>query len=167
MDWHPNRDAVEFFARSILPHIRAKYPQVKFIVAGRNPPPQFVAQFSSDPGIEFTGTVADMRPYLANATVVVVPLRIGGGTRIKILEACAAGKPVVSTTIGAEGLDVVPGREILVADAPTDFANLVVRLLDDPLQSEVLAKGARAKIVDRYSSSALNKALETVISRIR
>src|SRR5207245_3758284 len=97
MDWYPNQDAVEFFAHAIFPLVRAECPEVKFVVAGRNPPAYLVDKLSASNGVEFTGTVPDMRPYLSAAAVVVVPLRFGSGTRIKILEACAAGKPVVST----------------------------------------------------------------------
>jgi glycosyltransferase involved in cell wall biosynthesis len=155
---------VEFFARFILPLIRAKYPHVKFVVAGRNPPPNFVQQFSSDPAIEFTGTVPDMRPYLANATVVVVPLRMGGGTRIKILEACASGRPVVSTRIGAEGLNFEASKEIILADDPAEFARGVVGLLSDSAQAAAVAASARIAVVERNSHDVLKKALDGVIS---
>lgn len=164
MDWYPNRDAVKFFASSIFPVIRAECPAARFIVAGRNPPIEFVASFSSEAKIQFTGTVPDMRPYLASATVVVVPLRLGGGTRIKILEACAAGRPVVSTSIGAEGLDLEKGTEILVADDPAEFARSVVNLIRDPARCDALSKSARAAVVERYSQSTLRKALDSLIS---
>jgi polysaccharide biosynthesis protein PslH len=164
MDWYPNRDAVKFFTQRIFPAIRAEYPAVRFIVAGRNPPNDFVAGFRSAPNIEFTGTVPDMRPYLASATVIVVPLRLGGGTRIKILEACAAGKPVVSTSIGAEGLDLEPRTEIIVADDPADFARSVVSLLHEPAKCAALAKSGRAAVVERYSQSTLRRALDSLIS---
>ena len=164
MDWYPNRDAVEFFARAILPRVRAKCPDVRLIVAGRNPPNQFVEQFRSDRKIEFTGTVPDMRPYLAAATVVIVPLRVGGGTRIKILEACAAGKPIVSTSVGAEGLDLEPGKEIILADDPREFARSVVNLLQHPARSEAVARSARAAVVERYSHVTLKKSLDALIS---
>jgi glycosyltransferase involved in cell wall biosynthesis len=164
MDWYPNRDAVEFFVRAILPQVRADCPDVKLIVAGRNPPNQFVKQFRSDRKIEFTGTVPDMRPYLAAATVVIVPLRLGGGTRIKILEACAASKPIVSTSVGAEGLDLEPGKEIIVADDPAEFARSVVNLLQHPARSEAVARSARAAVVERYSHVTLKRSLDALIS---
>jgi glycosyltransferase involved in cell wall biosynthesis len=165
MDWYPNRDAVEFFVRSILPHVRAECPKAKFVIAGRNPPTGFVEQFKSDPKIEFTGTVPDMRPYLAAATVVIVPLRLGGGTRIKMLEACAAGKPIVSTGIGAEGLDLKFGKEILLADDAAEFARSIVNLLRDPVRCNALAESARTAVVERYSHLTLKKALDALISR--
>jgi len=164
MDWYPNRDAVEFFARAILPRVRALCPEARFVIAGRNPPNPFVEQFSSDPEIEFTGTVPDMRPYLSAATIVVVPLRLGSGTRIKILEACAAGKPVVSTSLGAEGLDLVPDKEIIIADDPNQFAHSVAILLQDSMRRDAIATSARKVILERYSHPALKRSLETVMS---
>ncbi|HTV57387.1 MAG TPA: glycosyltransferase family 4 protein [Verrucomicrobiae bacterium] len=163
MDWYPNRDAVEYFVQDILPKIRAVAPNAKFIVAGRNPPPQFVAELTAVRGVEFTGTVADMRPYLASATIVVVPLRLGSGTRIKILEACAAGKPVVSTHVGAEGLDLHDGREIVLADEPSEFASAVAALLADPVRASSMARAARAVIDERYSQHALRVSLKNVL----
>jgi polysaccharide biosynthesis protein PslH len=165
MDWYPNRDAVEYFANRIFFLIRAACPQVRFVVAGRNPPSDFVQRFSPSHHVEFTGTVPDMRPYLASASVVVVPLRVGGGTRIKILEACAAGKPIVSTTIGAEGLDLEPGREILIADDPAGFASSVINLLRDAELRHSLACSARAAVVQRYSHATLRTSLDGLISR--
>lgn len=164
MDWYPNRDAVEYFVQTILPKVRAECPRTKFVVAGRNPSVQFMEKFKSDPLIIFTGTVMDMRPYMAAASVVIVPLRIGGGTRIKILEACAAGKPVVSTSIGAEGLDLKPGSEIILADEPVEFARSVVMMLQDPRWSEAVAMASRTAVVERYSQPVLVSALETVMS---
>jgi polysaccharide biosynthesis protein PslH len=164
MDWFPNRDAVEFFARAILPLVRAECPDVKFIVAGRNPPPGFVTKLSADNGIEFTGTVPDMLPYLHAATVVVVPLRLGGGTRIKILEAGATGKPIVSTSVGAEGLELEAEKQIILADDPSEFASSVVTLLRDPARRDAIARSARAVIVERYGHLALKQSLDTLIS---
>src|SRR5260370_17605730 len=105
MDWYPNRDAVEYFIKEILPIILRKAPDVRFLVAGRNPPADFRKRFTGNPNVTFVGTVSDMRPVIAKATVSVIPLRIGGGTRCKILEAAAMAKTLVSTPGGAEGLD--------------------------------------------------------------
>jgi glycosyltransferase involved in cell wall biosynthesis len=164
MDWYPNRDAVEFFARSILDLVRAEYPTVRFVVAGRNPPARFVEELGAYRGVEFTGTVPDMRPFLSAATVVVVPLRMGSGTRIKILEAFAARKPVVSTRVGAEGLVIEAGKDILLADEPVEFARSVIALLRNPAKRNAMSKSARAVIVDRYSHQALKKSLDVLIS---
>jgi glycosyltransferase involved in cell wall biosynthesis len=166
MDWYPNRDAVEYFIRMILPRVRTDCPKARFIVAGRNPPAQFIEKFRSDPLIEFTGTVPDMRPYLAAASVVIVPLRLGGGTRIKILEACAAGKPIVSTSIGAEGLNLEAGKEIILADNPAEFARSVINLLQDPARCEVLARSSRSAVVERYSHLTLKQSLDALISNL-
>jgi len=163
MDWYPNRDAVEFFAKAILPLVRVECPNVRFVVAGRNPPARFVEKFRRNIGIEFTGTVPDMRPYLSAATVVVVPLRLGSGTRIKILEACAMGKPVVSTSVGAEGLELKGEDEILLEDRPDDFARAVVTLLRDPIRREAMGRSARAVIVERYSQPVLRNSLDAAI----
>jgi glycosyltransferase involved in cell wall biosynthesis len=164
MDWYPNRDAVEFFARTILPLVRNQRPNVRFVVAGRNPASHFVKELSTSFGVEFTGTIPDMRPYLSVASVVVVPLRMGSGTRIKILEACAAGKPVVSTMLGAEGLAFEPNKEIVLADVPAQFAGAVVRLLQDPERRRAIGSAARTKTVDSYSQAALKASLDFAIA---
>jgi polysaccharide biosynthesis protein PslH len=166
MDWYPNRDAVEFFVRTVLPLVRSECPTVKFIVAGRNPPPDFVEKLCAFGGVEFTGTVPDMRPYLSAATIVVVPLRTGSGTRIKILEGCAAGKPVVSTSVGAEGLDLEAGKDIILADDPAEFARSVITLLRDPTRRDAIARSGRAVVVERYSHLALRKSLDAVTASL-
>ncbi|MGH9735287.1 MAG: glycosyltransferase family 4 protein [Candidatus Acidiferrales bacterium] len=164
MDWYPNRDAVEFFAHQILPLVRAVCPDVRFVVAGRNPPAYLVDEFRSDTAIQFTGTVPDMAPYLTMATLVVVPLRLGSGTRIKILEGCAAGKAVVSTSVGAEGLALEPGREILLADDPAEIARSVIELLRDSERRNAIGAAGRAAVVERYSERALKDSVQTALS---
>jgi polysaccharide biosynthesis protein PslH len=130
MDWEPNIDAVVYFCQDILPKIRARYPSVLFQIVGRNPFPR-VKQLASD-AVQVTGTVASVADYLRDATVVVVPLRIGGGTRLKIFEAMVMGKAVVSTRIGAEGLDVRDGHDLILEDDAPAFAEAIIKLLDDP-----------------------------------
>jgi len=127
MDWEPNIDAVVYFCRDILPAIRAQFPAVRFQIVGRNPHAR-VRELASD-GIEITGTVPEVGAYLRPATAVVVPLRAGGGTRLKIFEAMATGKAVVSTSIGAEGLNVQNGRDLILADDAKSFAEAVNLLL--------------------------------------
>lgn len=166
MDWYPNRDAVEFFANHMLPEIRRAFPDVRFVIAGRNPAPELRQKFAAVPNLEFTGTVPDMRPYLARASVVVVPLRIGSGTRIKILEAAASGKAVVSTGIGAEGLDLKDRTEIVIADEPEGFAREVVALLRAPQRRALLGRAAREKVVERYSQKALTRIMDTVLHHL-
>lgn len=164
MDWYPNRDAVDYFAQRILPLVRAEYPSVRFVVAGRNPAVRFIEKYRNNCNIEFTGTVPDIRPYLSAATVVVVPLRLGSGTRIKILEAGAAGKPIVSTSIGAEGLNLEHGKEILLADLPREFAHSVTQLLRDPARRDSIGSAARVVVRNRYSEAALKTSLEAAVS---
>jgi sugar transferase (PEP-CTERM/EpsH1 system associated) len=163
MDWYPNRDAVEFFAQEMLPEIRRAFPNVQFVIAGRNPAPELRRKFAAVPNLEFTGTVPDMRPYLARASVVVVPLRIGSGTRIKILEAAASGKAVVSTGIGAEGLDFEDQAEIVIADEPASFVREVVALLGDPRRRGSIGRAARERVLQRYSQKELTRIMDTVL----
>jgi glycosyltransferase involved in cell wall biosynthesis len=165
MDWYPNRDAVENFAFRILPHLRTLVPGVRFVVAGRGPSDDFRRQFAHIPEIQFTGMVADMRPELAKATICVVPLRIGSGTRFKILEASAMGKAIVSTRLGAEGLNFFEGEEILLGDDPKEFARLAAGLLQDPMYRKGIGVAARRRVELSYSlpmlRSVVHMALET------
>lgn len=159
MDWYPNRDAVEYLAFEILPLLRRLVPHFKVIVAGRNPSPEFRQRFAAIAELSFTGTVRDMRLQIAKAAVGVVPLRIGSGTRIKILEAAAMGKPIVSTTIGAEGLEFLDGSEILIADQPQAFAEAMAGLLRDAARRRSLGHAARRRVEQRYSMSVLRESL--------
>src|SRR5262249_15525832 len=127
----PNVAAARFFAIEVLPAIQKVIPEAEFWIVGRDPVPE-VRMLAARPRVVVTGTVPDMRPYLARATVVVVPLRFGSGMRQKILEAWAMEKAVVSTRIGAEGLDVQDGVNILLADDAETLASAVVRLLQSP-----------------------------------
>lgn len=150
MDWHPNEDAVLHFADSMLPLIRQQIPDVSLAVVGRRPTER-LRQAGEKHGILVTGTVDDVRPYIAEASVYVVPLRAGGGTRLKIFEALAMGKAVVSTTVGAEGLALTPGREYVAADDPRAFAAAVVSLLRDSRRRRALGQAGRRLVEERYS----------------
>jgi sugar transferase (PEP-CTERM/EpsH1 system associated) len=132
MDWMPNEDGILWFVDEVLPLIHATEPRVSLTVVGRRPPPRIQALASRDPRLRVTGTVPDVRPYLERASVFVVPLRVGGGTRLKIYEALAMELPLLSTTIGAEGLPLQHGRHALIADAPRAFAEAALGLLRDP-----------------------------------
>ncbi|MGH9253429.1 MAG: glycosyltransferase, partial [Vicinamibacterales bacterium] len=145
MDWHPNEDAVVHFADVILPRIRATVPDASFAIVGRNPSPR-VRELAARPGIDVTGTVEDVRPWITEAAVYVVPLRAGSGTRLKILEALAMGKAVVSTTVGAEGLALEPGRHFVPADEPAAFADAVVALLRDREKRLALGQAGRSLV---------------------
>lgn len=164
MDWLPNEDAMLFFVREILPLIRAEEPDVTLSIVGRAPTPA-VARLASETGVRVTGRVADVRPYITEAAAYIVPLRIGGGTRLKIFEAMSMGKAVVSTTVGAEGLPVTPGEHLLVGDAPRTFARHVVRVLRDLDKRRALEREARALVLARYDWSVVAEDLNTALVR--
>lgn len=163
MDWLPNEDAVLHFCRDILPLIRAKEPRVTLSVVGRNPTPAIARLAVAGSGIEVTGRVPDVRPHLGRAAVAIVPLRIGGGTRLKIFEAMAMAKAVVSTTVGAEGLPVTPGVHLELADDPASFAETVVRLLHEPSAREAIERAAHDLVTSRYDWQAVAGALERAV----
>src|SRR5918911_2970553 len=144
MDWLPNEDAIRFFTERVLPLIRERVPQVTLTVVGRDPFPGLVELSRRDPSVIVTGRVEDVRPYMERAAAYVVPLRIGGGTRLKIYEAMAMEKGVGSTSVGAEGLPVRDGSELLLADTPEEFADAVVRVLTDHRLAERLGAQAAA-----------------------
>jgi polysaccharide biosynthesis protein PslH len=154
----PNIDAVVHFVQDIWPRIAAAHPEARFKIIGGRPPPSLRAL--AGPRVELTGFVSDLRPHLSAAAAVVVPLRLGGGTRLKIVEAMAMGKAIVSTTLGAEGIDAVTGREILVEDQPAAFADAVNRLLAEPSLAARIGRSARQLTVERYGWSEAARALE-------
>jgi len=160
----PNTDGVTHFAQNIWPRIAAAHPVARWKIIGGRPPSSLLAL--AGPRVELTGFVEDLRPHLAAATVVVVPLRLGGGTRLKIVEAMAMGKPVVSTTLGAEGIEAVPGRDLLVEDEPADFADAVNRLLAEPDLAARIGRSARQLAADRYSWTRAAMALEGFYRRV-
>jgi glycosyltransferase involved in cell wall biosynthesis len=167
MDWYPNRDAVNHFVSRILPDLLILVPSVKFLVAGRIPSDSFAGRFVDKANIEFTGFVSDMRSVLGNATVCVVPLRIGSGTRLKILEAAAMAKSIVSTHLGAEGLDFVNGKEIVLEDDPSRFAKAVALLLSSPRYRDALGYAARKRVEAEYSFVPLRKALRLALDTFK
>ncbi len=166
MGWYPNQDAVEFFVTSVLPTLRILVPDVKFVAAGRNPPDDFRRRLCKVPGVEFTGTVPDIRPIISEAAVCVVPLRIGTGTRLKILEAAALERPIVSTRIGAEGLDFTDGTEIVLADDPQRFASEIAALLSSPDRARAIGIAARRRVEHHYSMPSLRQALRETVAVI-
>jgi glycosyltransferase involved in cell wall biosynthesis len=146
------------FARSILPRIRAFVPDVKLFVVGHAPPAR-VKALGREPGIEVTGYVNDILPYYRLSKVTVVPLRAGGGTRLKVLESMALGRAVVSTTVGCAGLEVCHGVHLLIADHPQQFADCVVQLLgDDALRTELVGN-ARRLVEQHYDWSTIGRRL--------
>jgi polysaccharide biosynthesis protein PslH len=151
MDWMPNIDGIQWFVREVLPLLRRSRPGCSLAIVGRMPPRPVLALAQGDPLIRVTGTVPDVRPYLWGADVSIVPLRIGGGTRLKIYESMAAGTPVVSTTVGAEGLEVHPPEDIRLADSPAEFAAACVELLGDAEARARQAQTAREMVAARFS----------------
>jgi glycosyltransferase involved in cell wall biosynthesis len=160
----PNVDGVTHFAQNIWPRIAAADPEARCKIIGGRAPPSLLGL--AGPRVELTGGVSDLRPHLAAAAVVVVPLRLGSGTRLKIVEAMAMGKAIVSTTLGAEGIEAVPGRDILVADEPAAFADAVLRLLVEPGLAARIGQSARQLAVERYGWSGAARALEGFYRRI-
>ncbi len=152
MDWEPNIDAAEYFCREIWPAVLHDFPDARFQIVGRNPHAR--VQRLKSASVEVTGKVASVADYLGPATVIIVPLRIGGGTRLKIFEAMAMGKAVVSTSIGAEGLDLTPGRDLLIADTSGSFAASILQLLREPERRRAYEQAAAA-LAARYDWSEI------------
>jgi glycosyltransferase involved in cell wall biosynthesis len=151
MDWLPNEDAVKFFAQEILGKIKQAIPTVRLTVVGRNPSHSLVKEVEAYPEITLTGRVEDVRPFIASHAVYVIPLRIGGGTRIKAYEAMAMGKAVVSTTVGVEGLPVKDGDHVVLADTSADFAEAVIELLLNQRRRELMGSVASCFVRQRFS----------------
>ncbi len=161
MDYRPNVDAVTWFADAVLPLIQARVPDVRFYIVGQQPHAK-VQALADRPGITITGRVPDTRPYIAGAGVYVVPLRIGGGTRLKVLEAMAMGQGMVSTRLGCDGFQFVDGHEVRFADEPADFADATVALLHDRAQAAVLGQAARRHVEAHFGWDAIVPALEAL-----
>ncbi len=161
MDFRPNVDAVLWFARHVWPRVQASVPEARFVVVGQRPHRR-LDELREDPTVTLTGWVEDVRPHIARAAVYVAPLRIGGGTRLKILEAMAMGKAVVATRLGAEGFPVTDGQELLLADTPDDFAAAVVALLGAPERRAELGRVARDFVERRYDWRVIVPRLEEV-----
>ena len=169
MNMYANRDAVLYFLENIWQRIKAEIPGVRFYAVGQDPPPELHKIAEKDKGVVVTGYVDDIRPYVTRASVYVVPLRVGGGTRLKILDAMAMGKAIVSTTIGAEGIRAIDGRSIVLADDPTEFAARVVKILRSPDLRLSLGREARKLVESEYSWSTVGRSLqdayESVLAR--
>lgn len=169
MDWYPNEDAVSFFVEEVLPQIQNSVPDAKFSIVGGNPSAR-VQKLENREGVVVTGRVPEIKPYFAEATVFVVPLRIGSGTRLKILEAMAMGKAVVSTTVGAEGLGLRNGEEIFIADEPKAFADAVIQLITDSSLRQEIGENGRARVEQDYDwrniGNKLLAAYESVINKL-
>jgi glycosyltransferase involved in cell wall biosynthesis len=163
MDWEANVDAVIYFCEKIWPQVLSNIPEAKFRIVGRNPHPSVLKLANNS--VEVTGRVPSVVEHLNRATVVVVPLRIGGGTRLKIYEAMAMGKATVSTPVGAEGLDVHDGQDIILSERPDDFADQIIRLLGDEPARERLGKAAM-QTANKYDWSTVADRFEKILSRL-
>jgi glycosyltransferase involved in cell wall biosynthesis len=152
LGWLPNVDAAVWFVREVWPLVTDRLGDARLSLVGREPAPEVRAL--AGPGVTVTGTVPDVQPYLQRASVAVAPLRAGGGTRLKILEALGAGRPVVATTVGAEGLEDLVGHGVLIADEPAAMASAVADLLQDPDRAEALGQQGCAAVRARYSWDA-------------
>jgi glycosyltransferase involved in cell wall biosynthesis len=157
-------DAMVYFCQEILPRIRSQFGDVDLWIVGRDPSQQ-VRQLDGN-GVHVTGRVADVRPYYQRSMVCVVPLRAGGGTRLKILEAMALGRPVVATSIGCEGLDVIDEEHLMIADSPEQFAEKTVRLLADATLRQRIGANARRLVVSRYDWDVIVKRLMQIYTQV-
>ncbi len=167
MDYHPNEQAARFFAEQCWPLIRAARPDATWTIVGANPPASVARLADEANGIIVTGSVPDTRPYIARAQVAIAPLLVGGGTRLKILEALAMGKAMVSTSLGAEGLDLVADEHLLIADEPSAFAQATLRALDTADLRTRLGAAGREAVVRQYSWERSGRALREALALLR
>jgi len=165
MDWLPNEDAIRYFTEQIMPRIKQSVPDVTLTVVGRDPYPGLVELSKQDPSVIVTGRVEDVRPYMEEAAVYIVPLRIGGGTRLKIYEAMAMEKPIVSTSIGAEGLPVTNGTEIVLSDTPESFADAVVKLLHDHDLADTIGQRAATRVRKEFGWDTVADSFAAICER--
>lgn len=165
MDWLPNEDAIRYFTETVMPRIKQTVPDVTLTVVGRDPYPALVELSKRDPSVIVTGRVEDVRPYMDEAAVYIVPLRIGGGTRLKIYEAMAMEKAIVSTSIGAEGLPVADGKEIVLADTPEAFADAVIKLLQDEVLARDIGQQAAARVRRDFGWESVSDCFANICER--
>ena len=165
LSYRPNLDAAHHFLDEVLPRVQARYPGATMTIVGQGDERDL--ERMRRPGVVVTGRVPDIRPIVADAAVVVVPLRIGSGTRLKVVEAMAMGKAIVSTSLGHEGIDVEAGTHLLTADEPEAFAEATVSLLADPARASELGRAARSLAVQQYSWTSAGERLEDLIERAR
>jgi sugar transferase (PEP-CTERM/EpsH1 system associated) len=164
MSYRPNLDAAGYFAHQVLPLIRRSRPKARFTVVGWGSVEQIQAHVG--PGVEVTGRVPDVRPYLRSAAVVTVPLRVGGGTRLKVLEALATARPVVSTALGCEGIDVRDGEHLLIRDDPKSQAEAVLELMAEPRSANILGQRGRNLVEQQYGWASSAGKLEALFDRV-
>ena len=166
MDWYPNEHGVIWFLREVYPRVQQKIASATLTIVGREPSKTLAVAAGANSGVTITGRVADVRPYLAECDVAIVPLRIGGGTRIKIPEAMAMGKAVVSTSIGSEGLPFKNRDEICIADDPHEFSETIVELLKDRARRTALGEAARRRVVKESSWDLVVDGIEEILTNL-
>jgi glycosyltransferase involved in cell wall biosynthesis len=166
LSYFPNRDAVIYFHKNIWPILKLNIPTLQWIICGREPPPEIEALAAED--ITITGWVEDVRPFMYDSLAMIVPLRCGSGTRIKILEAMSAGLPVVSTTFGAEGLSLSNGKQIMISDTPEQFSENITRLYNQPDLAQSIRVNGRRLVEEQYDwkfiAADLNKAYSSLFT---
>lgn len=161
LHWPPNAQGVLWFAQHVFPKIQAQAPDAILTAIGKNPPAGLTG-----PGIETTGYVVDPMPYLAETAAFIVPLHAGGGMRVKILDAWSWGLPIISTTIGAEGIDITPGSDMLIADTAEDFAQAVISVLNNPALAQQLAQNGRQTVLEKYNWQTVYTAWDRVYQEL-
>jgi glycosyltransferase involved in cell wall biosynthesis len=166
MNWFPNRDAVLYMCNEIWPMLSSRTPDLTWTVVGASPPQQLIDLAARDRRVIVTGFVDDVRPYLSRAEIYLCPMRDGGGTRVKILDALAMSKPIVSTTMGCEGIAVTPDVDVLIADSPEDFVRQIERLHSDASLRRDLSQAARKLAVDQYSWPVIGRNLGAIYRRL-
>jgi glycosyltransferase involved in cell wall biosynthesis len=162
LDWRPNLDAISLLLDRIFPAVQAEVPAARLCIVGRNPPESLARRVTATPGVALHATVADVRPYLAKSGVMAVPLRIGGGSRLKILEALAFGLPVISTRIGAEGLRLEPGRDLVVVEDAEQMVQALITYTRDPGPLRAMAESGRREVQARYDWDIMAETLGRV-----
>jgi len=166
MDWQPNDDGIRFFVFQIFPLILQRDKRIRLFVVGRKPSKALIEAAQRNPNVIVTGAVEDVRPYIESASVAVVPLRVGGGTRLKVLEAFSMAKAVVSTSLGSEGIQYTHGEDILIAEDPLGFADAVMRLLDDRELNNRIGTKARALVEAQYSWTNIEKKVVASLEKV-
>jgi glycosyltransferase involved in cell wall biosynthesis len=163
----PNADGIRWFVQDVFPLVRQKMPKVTLTIVGKNPPKDFV-RLAEDPqsGVTVTGFVEELDPYFAKSALMVIPVRAGGGMRVRILEAFARAMPVVTTTIGLEGIQAESGKDVLVADTPVDFAQSVINLLQDKMLQEKLSTKGRQLVENKYDWQVVLNQLDKTYARL-
>jgi glycosyltransferase involved in cell wall biosynthesis len=166
LSYPPNADGVRWFLNEIYPRVRSALPDAGLTIVGKQPPPDFVEAAAADPSVRVTGYVPDLQPYMDEAALVVVPVRAGGGMRVRILEAFARGMPVVTTTVGLEGIDAEPGRDVLVADTPEALADAVREVLESEELQMRLSRSGRRLAEERYDWRVVLRQMDAVYERL-